>query len=88
VALALRAAPFSLLVERCFAGPEKRETRLALRTELDDKVALLAGYRSRTGELLAGIAVRARSTLLVFSWSYNPVLGETFSAGLGRWRTW
>lgn len=88
VSLSIRAAALSVFLERNLAGEEKGDTRLGLLAELDEKAALVSGYRSRTDELLAGLIIRVRPILFGLSWSYNPALGKTISAGLGRWWAW
>jgi len=87
-ALSVRAAAFSILLEQNLAGAEMGGTRLIILAELGPKAALVSGYQSPTDELLAGVIIRVRSVLLGLSWSYNPALGKTITAGLGRWWAW
>jgi hypothetical protein len=87
-AFSIHAAPFSISMERDIAGARQGDTKLCLLAELDGNAALVSSYRSRTDELLAGLIVRVRPILIGLSWSYNPALGKTISAGLGRWWSW
>jgi hypothetical protein len=88
VSLAIHSASLSISIERDIAGARHGDTKLGLLAELDEKAALVSGYRTRTDELFAGLIVRVRPVLIGLSWSYNPALGKTISAGFGRWWSW
>ncbi len=87
-ALAIRAADVAIFVATGLAGPETGDTKVVLVAELGGRAAVISGYRSTSDELLAGLVVRCRPMLFILGWSYNPALGKTLSAGVGRWKAW
>ncbi len=86
--LFLRAGSLVLAVDRAISGARGIDVQCALEAWLGDRCALVSGYRWETGELSSGLVVRVSRAILDFSWSRNPALGGTITAGVGRMWEW
>jgi hypothetical protein len=86
--LFVRAGSFVLAIDRAISGARGTDAQCALEAWLGDACALVSGYRWKTGEVSSGIVVRVSRAILDFSWSRNPALGSTVTAGVGRMWEW
>jgi hypothetical protein len=82
----LRAGPVMFAINHGVGGG--KDTRFALGARFDRRCSVAVGYRWKTGELASGLVVDLSQVSLDFSWSQNPALGSTLSAGVGRWWEW
>jgi hypothetical protein len=86
--LRLGADLFTLVVDAAVSGPRGRDTQCMLEAWLARGCAFSCAYRWKTGELTSGFVIRISRTILDFSWSRNPALGSTITAGAGRLWEW
>jgi hypothetical protein len=86
--LFVRAGSLALAVDRAISGERGTDAQCALEAWFGDTCAFTSAYRWKTGELSNGIVVRVSRAILDFSWSRNPALGSTVSAGVGRLWEW
>lgn len=82
--LALRSGAVEVAVNRHVAGATGVDTRLGAQVALGGGLSILSGYRAGTDELFGGLLFIGKRMLLCVSWSQHPVLGRTFSVGIGR----
>jgi len=86
--LLVRAGSLALALDRAMSGARGRDEQASLEAWLGNSCAFVSAYRWRTGELSSGIAFRVSRAILDFSWSRNPALGSTVTAGVGRLWEW
>jgi hypothetical protein len=86
--LVVRAGSLVLAVDRAIFGARGTDAQCVLEAWLGDTCAFVSGYRWKTGEISSGIVVRVSRAILDFSWSRNPALGSTMTAGVGRLWEW
>jgi hypothetical protein len=86
--LFLRAGSLVVAVDRAISGARGNDAQCVLEAWIGDRCALVSGYRWKTGELSSGLVVRLSRAILDFSWSRNPALGGTVTAGAGRLWEW
>jgi hypothetical protein len=86
--LFVRAGSLVVALDRAISGARGRDEQAALEAWFGNSCAFVSGYRWRTGELSSGIVVRVSCAILDFSWSRNPALGSTVTAGVGRLWEW
>jgi hypothetical protein len=83
-----RVGFFAIAVDRAISGPRGSDAQCVLEAWFGDTCAFISAYRWKTGEISNGIVVRASRTILDFTWSRNPALGSTLTAGIGRSWKW
>jgi hypothetical protein len=86
--LLLRAGSLVLALDRAISGARGTDTQCAIEAWIGDRCAIVSGYRWKTGELSSGLVVRISRAILDLSWSRNPALGSTVTAGAGRLWEW
>ena len=86
--LVVRAGSLMLAIDRAISGARGTDAQCAFEAWFGDTCAFVSGYRWKTGEISNGIVVRVSRAILDFSWSRNPALGGTVTAGVGRLWEW
>ena len=86
--LFMRAGSLVIAVDRAISGARGKDAQCALEAWLGDTWALISRYRWKTGEISSGCVFRVSWAILDFSWSRNPALGSTVTAGVGRLWEW
>jgi hypothetical protein len=84
----LRAGSFGAAFNKVVSGAGYGDCRFSLEAWLGGRCSVVSGYRWQTREVSSGILVEIASVLFDLSWSQNPALGSTISAGVGRWWEW
>jgi hypothetical protein len=88
VFILLRGGSFGAAFNRIVSGERGGDSRIALEVCLGNRCSIVSGYRWKTGELASEVLIEIASMLFDLSWSQNPALGSTVSAGVGRWWEW
>jgi hypothetical protein len=86
--LLFSAGSLVIAVDRAISGARGADAQCALEAWLSDRCAIVSQYRWKTGEISSGLVVRISRATLDFSWSRNPALGGTVTAGAGRLWEW
>ena len=77
-------SPIELVFNFDSKGWSNGDNRMGVKVGTGSEVYLLSGYRFATGEVSGGVLYSGGRTAVSFSWSSHPVLGDTFSVGVGR----
>ncbi len=82
--VSIRHHRYALLFGRGFGGRYQDESRIGIEVSCGKRAVLVSGYRLDTDEISAGIVLKKDRWFYSVCWSAHPVLGNTFTAGLGR----
>ncbi len=88
VFLQIDTGTFALVVDGALSGPRGRDAQCLIDAWLANGCAIACSYRWKTGELTSGFVIRISRTILDFSWSRSPALGNTVTAGAGMVWEW
>lgn len=84
ISASLSAEKLAVLIKREFTPGEEVDLRMGIEMIICEGFFMMGGYRFLTDEFSSGILYIFGNWYFGVSWRCHPALGNTFSAGLGR----